>query len=100
MKSTLTPERAKEMKKWREERRQENKKRYKAFLKTETGKAYKKYDEVFGPPPPAPNPNTVYPKGVILSPYASFKASVVKNILTPCNLASPAISSLPADTSL
>ena len=48
MKSTLTPEKAKEMKKWREERRQENKKRYKAFLKTETGKAYKKYDEVFG----------------------------------------------------
>ena len=49
MKSTLTPEKAKEMKKWREERRQENKKRYKDFLKTETGKAYKKYDEVFGP---------------------------------------------------
>jgi len=48
MKSTLTPEKAKEIKKWREERRQENKKRYKAFLKTETGKAYKKYDEVFG----------------------------------------------------
>ena len=49
MKSKPTPERAKEMKKWREERRQENKKRYKDFLKTETGKAYKKYDDVFGP---------------------------------------------------
>ena len=60
MKKLLTPEKAKEIKKWREERRQENKKRYKDFLKTETGKAYKKYDEVFGPPPPAPNPNTVY----------------------------------------
>ena len=49
MKSTLTPEIAKEMKKWREEWRQENKKRYKAFLKTATGKAYKKYVEVFFP---------------------------------------------------
>ena len=47
MKSTLTPEKAKEMKKWREERRQENKKRYKDFLKTETGRAYKKYVEVW-----------------------------------------------------
>ena len=49
MKSTLTPEEEKEFKKWREKSRQENKKRYKDFLKTETGKAYKKYDEVFGP---------------------------------------------------
>ncbi len=49
MKSTLTPEREKELESWREERRQENKKRYKDFLKTETGKAYKKYVEVFGP---------------------------------------------------
>ena len=48
MKKLLTPKKAKEIKKWREERRQENKKRYKAFLKTETGRAYKKYDEVFG----------------------------------------------------
>ncbi len=48
MKSPLTPEEAKGIKKWREKRRQENKKRYKDFLKTETGKAYKKYDEVFG----------------------------------------------------
>ena len=39
---------AKEIKKRREERRQENKKRYEDYLKTETGKAYKKYDEVFG----------------------------------------------------
>ncbi len=49
MKSTLTPEREKELESWREERRQENKKRYKDFLKTETGKAYNKYVEVFGP---------------------------------------------------
>ena len=50
MKSSPTPEEVKEFrKKWREERRKENKKRYKDFLKTETGKAYKKYDEVFGP---------------------------------------------------
>ena len=49
MKSSPTPEEVKEFrKKWREERRKENKKRYKDFLKTETGKAYKKYDEVFG----------------------------------------------------
>ena len=48
MKSTLTPEEEKEFKKWREKSRQESKKRYKDFLKTETGKAYKKYDEVFG----------------------------------------------------
>ena len=48
MKSTLTPEEEKEFKKWREKSRQESKKRYKDFLKTETGKAYKKYVEVFG----------------------------------------------------
>ena len=39
----------KELDSWREERRKENKKRYKDFLKTETGKAYKKYVEVFFP---------------------------------------------------
>ena len=50
MKSSPTPEEVKEFrKKWREERKKENKKRYKDFLKTETGKAYKKYDDVFGP---------------------------------------------------
>jgi len=50
MKSSPTPEEVKEFRnKWREERRKENKKRYKDFLKTETGKAYKKYDDVFGP---------------------------------------------------
>ena len=49
MKSTLTPEEEKEFKKWREKSRQESKKRYKDFLKTETGKAYNKYVDVFGP---------------------------------------------------
>ena len=39
----------KEFKKWREKSRQESKKRYKDFLKTETGKAYNKYVDVFGP---------------------------------------------------
>ena len=49
MKSTLTPEEEKEFKKWREKSRQESKKRYKDFLKTETGKAYNQYVDVFGP---------------------------------------------------
>ena len=49
MKSTLTPEEEKEFKKWREKSRQESKKRYENFLKTETGKAYNKYVDVFGP---------------------------------------------------
>ena len=49
MKSTLTPERVKELESWREKSRQESKKRYKDFLKTETGKAYNQYVDVFGP---------------------------------------------------
>ena len=49
MKSTLTPEEEKELESWREKSRQESKKRYKDFLKTETGKAYNQYVDVFGP---------------------------------------------------
>ncbi len=49
MKSTLTPEREKELESWREKSRQESEKRYEDFLKTETGRAYKKFVEVFFP---------------------------------------------------
>ena len=50
MKSTLTPEEEKEFRKKRRKKRiQADKKRYKDFLKTETGKAYNKYVDVFGP---------------------------------------------------
>ena len=51
MKSTLTPEREKELESWREKSRQESEKRYEDFLKTETGRAYKKFVEVFFPIP-------------------------------------------------
>ena len=51
MKSTLTPEREKELESWREKSRQESEKRYEDFLKTETGRAYKKFVEVFFPTP-------------------------------------------------
>jgi len=49
MKSTLTPEKEKELESWREKSRQESEKRYEDFLKTETGRAYKKFVEVFFP---------------------------------------------------
>ena len=47
MKSTLTPEKEKELESWREKSRQESEKKYEDFLKTETGRAYKKFVEVF-----------------------------------------------------
>jgi hypothetical protein len=49
MKSTLTPEKEKELEYWREKSRQESEKKYEDFLKTETGRAYKKFVEVFFP---------------------------------------------------
>ena len=49
MKSTLTPEEEKELEYWREKSRQESEKKYEDFLKTETGRAYKKFVEVFFP---------------------------------------------------
>ena len=51
MKSTLTPEKEKELEYWREKSRQESEKKYEDFLKTETGRAYKKFVEVFFPTP-------------------------------------------------
>ena len=51
MKSTLTPEKEKELESWREKSRQESEKKYEDFLKTETGRAYKKFVEVFFPIP-------------------------------------------------
>ena len=51
MKSTLTPEKEKELEYWREKSRQESEKKYEDFLKTETGRAYKKFVEVFFPIP-------------------------------------------------
>ncbi len=49
MKITLTPEKEKELEYWREKSRQESEKKYEDFLKTETGRAYKKFVEVFFP---------------------------------------------------
>ena len=49
---------------------------------------------------PPPIPLTLKPKPVIVNPYASLAASVVKNIFTPKSLASPFISSLLSQTSL
>jgi hypothetical protein len=51
-------------------------------------------------PTAEPKPIILYPKPVIVNPYASFAALVVKNNLIPCNLQSPAISSLLSETSL
>lgn len=58
MKSFLTAEEAKDIREiaenLRKKRRQESEKRYEDFLKTETGRAYKKYVEVFGVAPEPP----------------------------------------------
>ena len=55
MKSFLTAEEAKDIREiaenLRKEERQESEKRYEDFLKTETGRAYKKFVEVFFPTP-------------------------------------------------